>query len=96
MRNRWYPIGVARYAIGDELKDINAGKINVERDSEFEAGRYKAQLAAERKRQTKEAIEVAKKAARAQKLATAAAKKAVTVQQLSVCAMLQLEIKNNH
>ncbi|KAF2426317.1 hypothetical protein EJ08DRAFT_561693, partial [Tothia fuscella] len=40
MRNRWYPQGLARYVVGDELSSVKTGKISVERDSEFEAARY--------------------------------------------------------
>jgi hypothetical protein len=91
MRNRWFPIRQARYAATEELKDINAGKINVDRDSEFIASKYAGQLAAERRRVRNVAIETAKKAEKAKKKAAAAAsKKNFTVQELSVCASMLL------
>ena len=35
MRSLWFPNKIARYAVGDELKAIRDGKIQVERDFEF-------------------------------------------------------------
>lgn len=41
MRNVWFPSKIARYAVGEELKAIKAGKIEVQRDVEFGAPRPK-------------------------------------------------------
>jgi hypothetical protein len=95
MRNRWFPFNVARYAVGDELKSIKLGKVNVERDSEFEAVKHRAQLAQLARLGSKEAIEAAKKEAKAQRnaasalAAAAAAKRAAEAEQLSVRVVLE-------
>lgn len=105
MRNRWYPIKRARYAVGSELLAIKAGKINVSLDSEFNAGAYQAQVQKEMAKDRKAAIAAAKKAAVQQRKKVTAANKTVTkvdVVELDVridfgnYAMGSMLMKNSH
>lgn len=80
MRNRWFPTRIARYAVGQELRDIKDGKIKVELDTEFVTGRFKQQVAQEKREQAKAAVAAAKEAARQERHA-AATKARVTAAQ---------------
>jgi hypothetical protein len=52
MRNLWFPSKIARYAVGEELKAIKAGKIEVQRDVEFGAKKSEEELELERELNT--------------------------------------------
>jgi hypothetical protein len=85
MRNRWFPAGTARYVVGDDLKAVKTGKIQVERDPEFSRKEYHAGIQAKENAALKAVREKAKEEAkRARNTATAAAKAAAR-DQLNVC-----------
>jgi len=40
MRNIWFPTNIARYAVGEEINAIKAGKIPLERDHAFKVNEW--------------------------------------------------------